>query len=117
MITHIKKEREMEKKKLNLEINEIGPMAEKLNLAALPGPCGPCGQGLFDGPAPSNRGWWDSSSHRSSAYAIEAASLGGWYSAGPWGALAFGLTTAAITCGSCHPRGRRSHQNSVESDR
>ena len=117
MITHIRKEREMEKKKLNLEISEIGPMAEKLNLAALPGPCGPCGQGLFDGPAPSNRGWWDSRDHRTSVYAIEAASLGGWYSAGPWGALAFGLTGVAMTCGSCRHGGRRSRQNSAGGER
>lgn len=95
----------MGKKKLNLEISEIGPMEEKFNLAAgLPGPCGPCGEGTFDGPAPSDRGWWDSPSHRGSAYAIGAGTIGGFATGGPKLGFAVGLATGVATCGSCHPR-------------
>lgn len=117
----------MEKKKLNLEISEIGPMAEKLNLAAgLPGPCGPCGQGTFDGPGPgetyggglgganapanptgsygpSNTTW--ALAHAYYATQIKADSI--------WDF--FGSFNDA--CGRCHPRGRRSRQNSAGADR
>jgi hypothetical protein len=96
---HQKKEEKMKKKKLNLEISEIGPVGEKLNLATgLPGPCGPCtasadvvyGANDVTGPAASGNDFGSAVAHAYYASQLEYDNI-----------LEF-MGSVQENCGRCH---------------
>jgi hypothetical protein len=102
-----KKEDQMKKKKLNLEISEIGPIAEKLNLVTgLPGPCGG-GEGANNSTGPTGWGIVDAVINHPGNNAVVSAALGTSAAtflgtANPPLSVATGLAAGAASCIACH---------------